>query len=366
MTRRTAANPVEGQPDGVPDSVQPAAEPPAEPARRTAAPARRTTGRHALADRGQAGIRAETGAERGSAERAETGAERAETGGERVAVADHPADLSIPPADQPVPPTDHPVPPADLSVPPADHPTVPLDRLAADHAGQASPPAAVGVPNGAAPAALNGRSPAVTSPARQFRTRQPAGTPGRRRHAAVAGPGMLSRAVRWVMLLAITAMAVFGLRQYVIASYYIPSASMETTLHGCPGCQPDMVLVNKLSYRFKSVSRSDVVVFARPPQAPPEDKQLIKRVIGLPGDVVSGHDGHVFVNNKELVEPYVNPACHGTTDFAPVRVPTGRYFVMGDNRCDSFDSRMFGTIPRSAVIGQAFAVIWPVHHLRWL
>jgi signal peptidase I len=192
-------------------------------------------------------------------------------------------------------------------------------------------------------------------------------TPGRRRHAAASpAPGLLRRTARWVVLLAFTAAAVFGLRQYVIASYYIPSASMETTLHGCPGCQPDLVLVDKLSYRFKSVSRKDVVVFGRPPQAPPEDKQLIKRVIGLPGEVVSGHDGHVFVNDKELVEPYVDPACHGTADFAAVRVPAGRYFVMGDNRCDSFDSRMFGTIPRSAVIGRAFAVIWPAHHLRWL
>jgi signal peptidase I len=217
-------------------------------------------------------------------------------------------------------------------------------------------------------AAVATRPAADPTAARPFRTRQlPAERTGRRRHAAVAaGPGLLGRAIRWMLLLAVTATAVFGLRQYVIASYYIPSASMETTLHGCPGCQPDMVLVDKLSYRFKSVSRSDVVVFARPPQAPPEDKQLIKRVIGLPGDLVSGHDGHVFVDNKELVEPYVDPACHGTADFAAVRVPAGRYFVMGDNRCDSFDSRMFGTIPRSAVIGRAFAVIWPVHHLRWL
>jgi signal peptidase I len=246
-------------------------------------------------------------------------------------------------------------------------------------------PALPAAPGGGEPAAPSGgeptvelkRPPAVEStllpaaeaaPARQFRTRpeQPAGA-GRRRHAATAsGPSLLDRAVRWILLLAVTAAAVFGLRQYVIASYYIPSASMETTLHGCPGCQPDMVLVDKLSYRFKSIDRSDVVVFARPPQAPPEDKQLIKRVIGLPGEVVNGHDGHVFVNNKELVEPYVNPACHGTADFAAVRVPANRYFVMGDNRCDSFDSRMFGTIPRSAVIGKAFAVIWPVHHLRWL
>lgn len=190
---------------------------------------------------------------------------------------------------------------------------------------------------------------------------------GRGRHGTPRKPPTrLNRAARWMVLLAITLAAVFGLRGFVIASYYIPSASMETTLHGCPGCQPDMVLVDKLSYRFSAVGRKDVVVFNRPPLAPPEDKQLIKRVIGLPGDTVSGHDGHVYINGTVLNEPYVNPACHGTADFAPVTVPAGRYFMMGDNRCDSFDSRMFGTIARSALVGRAFAVMWPVKHLRWL
>lgn len=172
--------------------------------------------------------------------------------------------------------------------------------------------------------------------------------------------------VNLVVLAAITLVAVFGLRAFVIASYYIPSASMEPTLHGCDGCQPDMVLVDKLSYRFSAIHRKDVVVFDRPPLAPPEDKELIKRVIGLPGDTVSGHDGKVYVDGRPLTEPYVNPACHGTTDFTTVTVPPGRYFMMGDNRCDSFDSRMFGTIARSAVVGRAFAVMWPVKHLRWL
>ncbi|HEX2904019.1 MAG TPA: signal peptidase I, partial [Jatrophihabitans sp.] len=179
-------------------------------------------------------------------------------------------------------------------------------------------------------------------------------------------PSLPARLLRWTMLIAVTLLVVSGLRGYVIASYYIPSASMETTLHGCDGCQPDRVLVDKLSYHFSAIGRRDVVVFDRPPLAPPEDKQLIKRVIGLPGDTVSGHDGHVWVDGKELIEPYVDAACHGTADFPPVSVPAGRYFVMGDNRCDSFDSRMFGTIPRSAVVGRAFAVMWPLKHLRWL
>ena len=216
------------------------------------------------------------------------------------------------------------------------------------------------------PAGTGTRADTVTEPVEARPAVVPGSAVATRRPADLRPVGQFGRLWHWVLLIAVTALVVFGLRTFVVASYYIPSASMETTLHGCPGCQPDMVLVDKLSYRFSGVARTDVIVFDRPPMAPPEDKQLIKRVIGLPGDVVSGHGGHVFVNGKELVEPYVNPACHGTADFAPVRVPPDRYFVMGDNRCDSFDSRMFGTVARSAVIGRAFAVIWPVHHLRWL
>ena len=152
------------------------------------------------------------------------------------------------------------------------------------------------------------------------------------------------RALGFLLAVAIT---VVGLRTFVIASYYIPSASMEPTLHGCQHCEPDLVVVDKLSYRFGSVARSDVVVFDRPPLAPPEDQQLIKRVIGLPGETVSGHDGRVFIGAKALTEPYVNPTCGGTGDFAAVTVPAGRYFVMGDNRCDSLDSRVFGAIAGS-------------------
>jgi signal peptidase I len=159
---------------------------------------------------------------------------------------------------------------------------------------------------------------------------------------------------------------VVALRRFVVASYYIPSGSMEPTLHGCRHCEPDLVVVDKLSYRFGSVARSDVVVFDRPPLAPPEDRQLIKRVIGLPGETVSGHDGKVFIGSRALPEPYVNPACHGTGDFAAVTVPAGKYFVMGDNRCDSLDSRVFGVIAGSSIVGRSVAVSWPIKHLRWL
>jgi signal peptidase I len=166
-------------------------------------------------------------------------------------------------------------------------------------------------------------------------------------------------------LLAVT-VTVVAMRSFVISSYYIPSASMEPTLHGCQSCQPDLVLVDKLSYRFSSVARADVVVFDRPPLAPPEAAELIKRVIGLPGETISGRGGKVFVGTKALAEPYVNPACGPIADFAAVKVPAGTYFMMGDNRCDSLDSRIFGAIPGSSIVGRAVAVSWPVKHLRWL
>ncbi len=163
-----------------------------------------------------------------------------------------------------------------------------------------------------------------------------------------------------------TVALVLGLRVFVVASYYIPSESMEPTLHGCSGCEPDRVMVDKLSYRVISPARGDVVVFTRPPDLQVPDKDLIKRIIGLPGQTVQGHDGAVYVDGTALVEPYVNPACHGTADFPTVHVPTGRYFVMGDNRCYSEDSRVFGTIPRASIVGRAFAIVWPVKRISGL
>jgi signal peptidase I len=202
------------------------------------------------------------------------------------------------------------------------------------------------------------------------RKQPPAEGAGSRKPAKEAGsrqpPSGLARLLRSVGFLLVVALVVLVVRSFVVASYYIPSASMETTLHGCPRCQPDMVLVDKLSYRFGSVGRGDVVVFDRPPLAPPEDKELIKRVIGMPGETVSGHNGMVFIGDKALHESYLDATCDGTGDFPAVKVPAGQYFMMGDNRCNSLDSRVFGTVAGSSIVGRSFAVIWPVKHLRWL
>jgi signal peptidase I len=172
--------------------------------------------------------------------------------------------------------------------------------------------------------------------------------------------------LRLLVLLVVTALLAVGLRAFVVEPFWIPSESMEPTLHGCSGCENDRLLVDRLSYHLHAVHRGDIVVFSRPPGVDAAEKVLIKRVIGLPGERVSGHEGKVWIGSRPLEESYVNRACHGTGDFSPVSVPSGHYFVMGDNRCDSTDSRVFGTIPRSSIIGRAFLIIWPLGRIHWL
>ena len=204
----------------------------------------------------------------------------------------------------------------------------------------------------------------------------PAGNeqPGQPGHGGIAtdspsGPGgeaepiaspSTRRRNRWILewgivfLVAIT--VAVGIRTYVLSTYYIPSASMEPTL-----MVNDRILVDKLSYRFDSIHRGDIVVFAKPGDFSdgPGVNDLVKRVIGLPGDQVSSQDNQVFIDGKPLSEPWL-PAGDYTTGIRPQTVPSGQLFVMGDNRNDSADSRVFGTIPKSLVVGRAIVRIWPL------
>jgi signal peptidase I len=173
-----------------------------------------------------------------------------------------------------------------------------------------------------------------------------------------------------ILLIAVIAAAL--LRAFVVQPYYIPSASMEPTLHGCVQCNDDHVLVDKLSYRAHDVRAGDIVVFKRPPGVNAEESVLIKRVIGLPRDSVRLQGGKVLVNRQQITETYVNKKCPGGGATVPEgntsswTVPSGSVFVMGDNRCNSVDSRTFGPIPTSTIIGRAFAIIWPFSRMRLL
>jgi signal peptidase I len=145
------------------------------------------------------------------------------------------------------------------------------------------------------------------------------------------------------------------IRAFLFQSFYIPSPSMAPALE--PG---DRVLVSKLSYRLHDVNRGDIVVFKRPPhvQAGPEVKDLVKRVIGIPGDTVEARNGQVLVNGQALKEPYV-PRGASTSPVPPTKVPANQYWVMGDNRTVSEDSRYFGPINGDLIVGRVFFQVWP-------
>jgi signal peptidase I len=112
------------------------------------------------------------------------------------------------------------------------------------------------------------------------------------------------------------------------------------------------------------VGRGDIVVFATPPQLhDPSVKDLVKRVIGLPGDVISSSGGRVLINGRPLAEPWLAPGVV-TTGIRTQTVPAGEYFVMGDNRSDSEDSRVFGPISRSSIVGRVVLRIWPLSRVH--
>jgi signal peptidase I len=129
----------------------------------------------------------------------------------------------------------------------------------------------------------------------------------------------------------------------------------------------DRVLVNKVSYHLHPINRGDIVVFKRPPGEAddPTVTDLIKRVIGLPGDTIEARNGQVYINDKPLSETYL-PAGTETNNLPRQVVPRGKYFVMGDNRDNSRDSRFIGPIPGSLIVGRAFVRVWPLSSLGTL
>ena len=207
---------------------------------------------------------------------------------------------------------------------------------------------------------------------------------GERRAPATAGDGSsLVRAAREVVVLVGTALMIaVVVKTFVAQAFYIPSGSMLPQLQ-----IDDRVLVSKISYRLHDPRRGDIVVFDAPGGAPdpptpfprralrgvaeavgvvaPSTDEYIKRVVALPGERVEATGGKVLVDGLELIEPYLPPGT-ATSDFAAVVVPPDTVFVLGDNRANSADSRVFGPIPRSTVVGRAILRVWPLGHTSFL
>ena len=176
----------------------------------------------------------------------------------------------------------------------------------------------------------------------------------------------------WATVVGVALVIAFLVRGFALQQFYISGPSMEATMF-----QDNRVLVNKLSYRLHDIHRGDIVVFDRVTTdgVAVQHDDLIKRVIGLAGDTISISECVVSVNGKPIDESYLNAydlaqsnlddRCR-IPEMAVTTVESEHLFVMGDNRSQSFDSRMFGTIEQNLVIGRAFVIIWPLGSFRWL
>ncbi len=200
-------------------------------------------------------------------------------------------------------------------------------------------------------------------------------------------PGRRSRRRRVADHAAVLALAIgvaVLVRAFVAQAYWIPSGSMIPQLR-----INDRVVVSRLAYDLHAVHRGDIVVFKSPPGVEPPTRPpsnvvergfedigvalgfaqdqtvLIKRVIGLPGERIWASGGQVYIDGRRLVEPYL-PRGTFTSSFGPLTVPAGKVFVMGDNRGDSLDSRVFGPIPVSHIVGRAIWKVWPLWRASFL
>jgi signal peptidase I len=176
--------------------------------------------------------------------------------------------------------------------------------------------------------------------------------------------------IEWLVVLGVALLLAVGVRTYVLQMFYIPSGSMLPTLQ-----IGDRIVVDKLSYHLHAVQRGNIVVFRRPPLEDADYADLVKRVIGLPGDTISAVNGRVYIDGKPLAEPwlptpmpmtYPSPVPYPFSLNHPYTVPAGEYYVMGDNRTDSEDSRYFGPIPANLIVGKVAFVVWPLTNGTWL
>ena len=176
----------------------------------------------------------------------------------------------------------------------------------------------------------------------------------------------------WTLSIAIAVIVVLAVKVEVANPYRVPTSSMEPTLHcaqpgaWCQSSHSDRVVANRFIYRFRDPRRGEIVVFHAPAKTLAvcdEGGTFVKRIIGLPGEVVSERDGVVYIDGKRLDEPYVEPALRDNRTQQWPRIPPDNYFMMGDNRSHSCDSRDWGTVPRSNLIGPVFLTYWPLNRI---
>ena len=190
-------------------------------------------------------------------------------------------------------------------------------------------------------------------------------------------PDPIRVVVDWAVTIVAAVAIVLLVKAYIVNPYKIPSSSMEPTLHcarpkvGCEARFDDRVLANRFIYHLRAPHRGEIVVFDTPPAAKVacgEGGTFVKRVIGLPGETIevrlnAAGKGIVYINGKRLREPYIQPSRLADKAFGPQRIPDDNYFMMGDNRSQSCDSREWGSVARDHLIGKVFATYWPPNRI---
>jgi signal peptidase I len=194
--------------------------------------------------------------------------------------------------------------------------------------------------------------------------------PGRASGPATGGPPATHKAppsrrrvvTGWAVSLALALLLAFGIRTFVFQTFWIPSTSMVPTLD-----EGDRILVLKAFFNWHQLREGDIVVFTHPPRdqcGGPAEADLVKRVIGLPGETIYSAGGLLYIDGRRLREPYLpphdplGPAIPGATRQHPFHVPSGEFYMMGDNRAISCDSRFWGPIKGSSIVGRVVMVLW--------
>lgn len=165
--------------------------------------------------------------------------------------------------------------------------------------------------------------------------------------------GIMKSLSEWVIIIAVAFLLSLVIRNYVIDTRIVPSGSMLPTIQ-----LQDRLIVDRVFYKWDSFKRGDIIVFQAPEKAM-EDKDLVKRIIGLPGEKVEIKNGKVFIDDRALNEPYIkSPPDY---DYGPVIVPPDSFFMLGDNRSASKDSHVWGFLPSDKILGRVWIRYWPAN-----